>query len=185
MYKHVRRILGNCPQLLICSCMALKVWQCITIPHHPLKCVEGGIRYWHKQLLEGARPGWYTDLSRMCAQQGVKTCHYLLPSPGTRHSRRTRPSHHYSFLPCLHIQHRYLNMTFVHVYFTGSNLIFCYIIQMIFYALNQIMNTLCLKNAVFWNVTLCGSCKNRRFGGTERLHDQADRNRWNRNVSRN
>jgi hypothetical protein len=24
----------------------------------------------------------------------------------------------------------------------------------------------CLKNGVFWDVTLCGSCKNRRFGGT-------------------
>jgi hypothetical protein len=23
-----------------------------------------------------------------------------------------------------------------------------------------------MKNAVFWDVTLCGSCKNRRFGGT-------------------
>jgi hypothetical protein len=23
-----------------------------------------------------------------------------------------------------------------------------------------------LKNAVFWEVTSCGSCKNRRFGGT-------------------
>jgi hypothetical protein len=23
-----------------------------------------------------------------------------------------------------------------------------------------------LKNGVFWDVTLCGSCKNRRFGGT-------------------
>jgi hypothetical protein len=22
------------------------------------------------------------------------------------------------------------------------------------------------KNGVFWDVTLCGSCKNRRFGGT-------------------
>jgi hypothetical protein len=25
-----------------------------------------------------------------------------------------------------------------------------------------------VKNAVFWNVTSCGSCKNRRFGGTYR-----------------
>jgi hypothetical protein len=29
-----------------------------------------------------------------------------------------------------------------------------------------------IKNAVFWDVTLCGSCKNRRFGGTYRLHHQ-------------
>jgi hypothetical protein len=26
-----------------------------------------------------------------------------------------------------------------------------------------------LKNAIFWDVRLCGSCKNRRFGGTQRL----------------
>jgi hypothetical protein len=29
-----------------------------------------------------------------------------------------------------------------------------------------------LKNAVFWNVALCRSCVNRRFGGTHRLHLQ-------------
>jgi hypothetical protein len=27
-----------------------------------------------------------------------------------------------------------------------------------------------VKNAVFWDVTLCGSCNNRRFGGTDNLH---------------
>jgi hypothetical protein len=27
-----------------------------------------------------------------------------------------------------------------------------------------------MRNAVFWDVTPCGSCKNRRFGGTYRLH---------------
>jgi hypothetical protein len=26
-----------------------------------------------------------------------------------------------------------------------------------------------MKNAVFWDVAQCGSCKNRRFGGTCRL----------------
>jgi hypothetical protein len=26
-----------------------------------------------------------------------------------------------------------------------------------------------MKNGVFWDVTACGSCKNRRFGGTYRL----------------
>jgi hypothetical protein len=29
-----------------------------------------------------------------------------------------------------------------------------------------------LKNAVFWDVTPCGSCKNRRIGETYRLHHQ-------------
>jgi hypothetical protein len=33
-----------------------------------------------------------------------------------------------------------------------------------------------IKNGVFWDVTPCGSCKNRRFGGTSRLH-QGDKNR--------
>jgi hypothetical protein len=33
------------------------------------------------------------------------------------------------------------------------------------------------KNGVFWVVTLCGSCKNRRFGGTWRLLHQGDKNR--------
>jgi hypothetical protein len=31
-----------------------------------------------------------------------------------------------------------------------------------------------MKNAVFWHVTLCGSCKNRRFGGTQHLLHQGD-----------
>jgi hypothetical protein len=37
------------------------------------------------------------------------------------------------------------------------------------------------KNGVFWDVTLWGSCKNRRFGGTWRLLHQGDKNRWTRN----
>jgi hypothetical protein len=38
-----------------------------------------------------------------------------------------------------------------------------------------------MKNAVFWDVTVCGSCNNRRFGGTHRLHQQGDKNRRVRN----
>jgi hypothetical protein len=34
-----------------------------------------------------------------------------------------------------------------------------------------------MKNGVFRDVTPRGSCKNRRFGGTERLHHQGDKNR--------
>jgi hypothetical protein len=37
--------------------------------------------------------------------------------------------------------------------------------------------TIHLKNGVFWVVTPCGSCKNRRFGGTWRLLHQGDKNR--------
>jgi hypothetical protein len=32
-----------------------------------------------------------------------------------------------------------------------------------------------MKNAVFWDVKTCGSCKNRRFGGTYGIHNQGDR----------
>jgi hypothetical protein len=34
-----------------------------------------------------------------------------------------------------------------------------------------------MKNAIIWVVTLCGSCKNRRFGGTYRHHHQRVRNK--------
>jgi hypothetical protein len=34
-----------------------------------------------------------------------------------------------------------------------------------------------MKNSVCWVVTACGSCKNRRFGGTYRPHHQGDKNR--------
>jgi hypothetical protein len=35
-------------------------------------------------------------------------------------------------------------------------------------------NVTLLKNGVFWDVTPCGFCKKRRFGGTCRLHHQGD-----------
>jgi hypothetical protein len=38
-----------------------------------------------------------------------------------------------------------------------------------------------MKNAVFFDVTPYGSCKNRRFGGAYRLHHQGDKNRQARN----
>jgi hypothetical protein len=33
-----------------------------------------------------------------------------------------------------------------------------------------------MKNGIFWDVTPCGSCKNRRFGGTYQFHQQGDKN---------
>jgi hypothetical protein len=43
-----------------------------------------------------------------------------------------------------------------------------------------------MKYVVFWDVTPCCSCKNRRFGGTQRLLHQGDKTQWARNnVSRN
>jgi hypothetical protein len=38
-----------------------------------------------------------------------------------------------------------------------------------------------MKNVGFWDVTPCGSSKNRRFRGTCRLLHQGDKNRWTRN----
>jgi hypothetical protein len=38
-----------------------------------------------------------------------------------------------------------------------------------------------MKKVAFWDVTLCGSCKKRRFGGTYRLHPQVHKNRRARN----
>jgi hypothetical protein len=40
------------------------------------------------------------------------------------------------------------------------------------------------KNDVFWDVTPCGSCKNRRFGGTLRLPHQGAKNQGKRNNAR-
>jgi hypothetical protein len=34
-----------------------------------------------------------------------------------------------------------------------------------------------LKNGVFWDVTPRDSCKNRRFGGKQRLYHQGEKNR--------
>jgi hypothetical protein len=37
-----------------------------------------------------------------------------------------------------------------------------------------------MKNAVFWDVIPCGSCKDPSYGGTYRLHHKGDMNRWTR-----
>jgi hypothetical protein len=42
-----------------------------------------------------------------------------------------------------------------------------------------------IKNAVFWDVTLRGSCKHQHFGGMYHLHLQGDKNRQDRNISSN
>jgi hypothetical protein len=42
-----------------------------------------------------------------------------------------------------------------------------------------------MKNAIFLDVTQCGSCNNRRFRGTYRLHHQGDKNRGARNIGSN
>jgi hypothetical protein len=41
----------------------------------------------------------------------------------------------------------------------------------------EVFTAVTMKNGVFWVVTPCGSCKNRRFGGTRRHLHQSDKNR--------
>jgi hypothetical protein len=49
----------------------------------------------------------------------------------------------------------------------------------------EVFTAVTMKNVVFWDVTPYGSCKNRRFGGTYRLHHQGGENqrarRWLKN----
>jgi hypothetical protein len=40
-----------------------------------------------------------------------------------------------------------------------------------------------MKNGVLWDVTPCGSCNNRRFGGTQCLQHQGDKNRLTLTVN--
>jgi hypothetical protein len=40
-----------------------------------------------------------------------------------------------------------------------------------------------MKNAVFWDVTWCGSCNKRRFGGMYRLCNQVYKDQRGRNVN--
>jgi hypothetical protein len=51
-------------------------------------------------------------------------------------------------------------------------------IQKAQYVRFEVFTALTMKNVVFWNVTPCGSCKNRRIGGTERLLHQGDKNHF-------
>jgi hypothetical protein len=41
----------------------------------------------------------------------------------------------------------------------------------------EVFTAVTMKNGVFWVVTPCGSCNNRRFGVTWRLLHQGDKNR--------
>jgi hypothetical protein len=45
----------------------------------------------------------------------------------------------------------------------------------------EVFTAVTVKNVVFWNFTSCGSCKNRHFGETNRLHHRGDSNRRARN----
>jgi hypothetical protein len=41
----------------------------------------------------------------------------------------------------------------------------------------EVFTAVTMKNGVFWDVTPCGSCKNRRFGRTYPVLHQGDKNR--------
>jgi hypothetical protein len=41
----------------------------------------------------------------------------------------------------------------------------------------MVFTAVTVKNGVFWDVTPCGSCKNRGFEGIYCLHPQGDKNR--------
>jgi hypothetical protein len=41
-------------------------------------------------------------------------------------------------------------------------------------AAQSVCTAVTMKNAVFWNVMPCGSCKNRCFGGTCHFHHQGE-----------
>jgi hypothetical protein len=47
----------------------------------------------------------------------------------------------------------------------------------------EVFTAMTTKNAVFWNITACCSCKDRRFGRTYRLHHQEEKNQRARNVN--
>jgi hypothetical protein len=40
----------------------------------------------------------------------------------------------------------------------------------------EVFTAVSKKDVVFGDVTPCGSCKNRRFGGTHHLHHQGEKN---------
>jgi hypothetical protein len=41
----------------------------------------------------------------------------------------------------------------------------------------EVSTVVTMKNIIFWHLEQCGSCKNRRSGGTQHLHQQGDKNR--------
>jgi hypothetical protein len=41
----------------------------------------------------------------------------------------------------------------------------------------EVFMAVTMKNGIFWDVTLCASCKDRRFGGIYRLKHQGDKSR--------
>jgi hypothetical protein len=49
----------------------------------------------------------------------------------------------------------------------------------------EVFTAVTIKKAIFWDVMPCGSCKNRHFRGTYRLHHQVGKNQKTRKISSN
>jgi hypothetical protein len=47
----------------------------------------------------------------------------------------------------------------------------------------EVFTAVTMKNAVFWDATACGCCKNGHFVGTYRLHHRGEKNRRARNAT--
>jgi hypothetical protein len=47
----------------------------------------------------------------------------------------------------------------------------------------EVFTAVTMKNGVFWDVTPCGSCKNRRFGGFEMQQGEDLHNEGNRPIA--
>jgi hypothetical protein len=54
-----------------------------------------------------------------------------------------------------------------------------------FFKMDELEISVTLRGTVFWDMTPCGSYKNRHFGGTHHFHHQGGKNRRARNVSSN
>jgi hypothetical protein len=58
----------------------------------------------------------------------------------------------------------------------GLEIVVCSVNDMYKYVRFEVFMAVTMKNAVFWDIMPCGSCKNQRFGGTYHLH-QGDKDR--------
>jgi hypothetical protein len=77
----------------------------------------------------------------------------------------------------LEYKHQFRTAQETHYFFAieSSRLMLCKI---------KVFTDVNMKNVVFWDVTPCGSCKNRRFGEKYRLHHHGEENERDRkNVS--
>jgi hypothetical protein len=141
------------------GCVTHLVTQCAAVRTHCVPMRAPPHRYWFSELMSA-------------------TCqHHSAGSPSSPPTTR----------PCLSRLRTVPFTPHTYLLYTGGRVVveppaggpenqcYCYKSLSVFY----------IKNWVLWDVMQCGSCKNRRFGGTWLLHNQGDKNRWTRNVSHN